>query len=57
MTDALAGAHLGEEAMPVLWREQVGGCRSARELADAQLALAAPQNPVAEGVGPPWAGR
>ncbi|MGQ9571962.1 MAG: ADP-ribosylglycohydrolase family protein [Dehalococcoidia bacterium] len=40
MAGALAGAHLGEQAIPPVWREQVEGAARLRELADALLLLA-----------------
>jgi poly(ADP-ribose) glycohydrolase ARH3 len=40
MAGALAGAYLGEEAIPSVWREQVEGAARLRELADALLDLA-----------------
>lgn len=47
MAGALAGAHLGEQAIPALWREQVEGAAQLRELADALLLLATGQAPSA----------
>lgn len=41
MTGALAGAHLGEEAIPPSWRQGVEGADRLRELADALLLRAA----------------
>jgi poly(ADP-ribose) glycohydrolase ARH3 len=40
MAGALSGAHLGEEAIPALWREEVEGAARLRELAVALLFLA-----------------
>lgn len=40
MTGALAGAYLGERAIPAVWRERVEGAARLRELADALLAIA-----------------
>ena len=39
MTGALSGAYLGEDAIPVRWREEVEGAQRLRELADALLEL------------------
>lgn len=41
MAGALAGAYLGEDAIPALWREKVEGGAELRRLADELLALAA----------------
>jgi poly(ADP-ribose) glycohydrolase ARH3 len=49
MAGALAGAHLGENAIPALWREQVEGAARLRELADALLPLAAGETPASAG--------
>ena len=39
MTGALAGAHLGEESIPAVWRDGVEGAEQLCELADALLEL------------------
>jgi len=39
MTGALAGAHLGEQAIPTAWRDHVEGGEQLRDLADALLEL------------------
>jgi len=39
MTGALAGAHLGEDAIPSAWRNQMEGREQLRDLADALLEL------------------
>lgn len=49
MAGALAGAHLGEQAIPAAWREQVEGAARLRELADALLLLATGEAPFAVG--------
>jgi poly(ADP-ribose) glycohydrolase ARH3 len=49
MAGALAGAHLGERAIPAAWREQVEGAARLRELADALLLLATGEAPSAVG--------
>jgi poly(ADP-ribose) glycohydrolase ARH3 len=49
MAGALAGAHLGEQAIPAAWREQVEGAARLRELADALLLLATGEAPSAVG--------
>jgi poly(ADP-ribose) glycohydrolase ARH3 len=45
MTGALSGAHLGESAIPVQWREGVEGSVSLRHLADELLGLAMDSTP------------
>jgi poly(ADP-ribose) glycohydrolase ARH3 len=49
MAGALAGAHLGEQAIPSPWREEVEGATRLRELADALLLLATAEPPPAAG--------
>jgi poly(ADP-ribose) glycohydrolase ARH3 len=46
MAGALAGAHLGEEAIPRVWRERVEGAARLRELADALLLSATAETPL-----------
>ncbi len=43
MTGALAGARLGEKAIPAVWRHRVEDAARLRELADALFSLAAPE--------------
>lgn len=49
MAGALAGARLGEQAIPAVWRERVEGAARLRELADALLLLATGEAPSAVG--------